>query len=284
MDVLKGWDTERNAEVKAQASFQYHSLLQVDETERTAAFKVLDSMLPCYGPDHEERRQAAAVGLIVLKHLDIVVGKVESIGHEGRQVNIPVTDGLKRNRVLLNLLGTHWDYVKQVLAGKFEILTQNVGPGELWQNLAIVAAEHPALARDVLEAGETDLGLRGSANFLTLVGRLEPRSERLAQLCLAAIADNGRRHDWFDSTEGAAVLLADQFRGDPRIETTVGLGPPDHLRTGVVMALSLGWRHNQLLQELEFATEGLELWMLANSMQNMRASQPQCYQRRSKQI
>ena len=159
MDVLKGWDTERNAEVKAQASLQYHSLLKADEVERTDAVKVLDSMLPCYGPDHEERRQAAAAGLIVLKHLDLVVGKVESIGHVGRQVNIPVTDGLKKNRVFLNLLGTHWGYVKQVLAGKFEILTQNVGPSELWQNLAIVAAEHPSLATDVLEAGETDLGL-----------------------------------------------------------------------------------------------------------------------------
>lgn len=255
LDVLKGWDTERNAEVKAQASFQYHSLLQVDEIERTAAFKMLDSMIPCYGPDHEERRQAAAAGLIVLKHLDLVVGKVESIGHEGRQVNIPVTDGLKRNRVFLSLLGTHWDYVKQVLAGKFEILTQNVGPGELWQNLAIVAAEQPSLARDVLEVGETDLALRGSANFLILVGRLEPKSERLAQLCLAAIAENGPRHDWFDSTEAAAVLLAEQFRGDPGIEKRlVGLGSPDHLRTGVVMALSLGWRHNELLQELDFAT------------------------------
>jgi hypothetical protein len=255
LDVLKDWDTERNAEVKAQASFQYHSLLQADEIERAAAFKVLDSMLPCYGPDHEERRQAAAVGLIVFKHLDLVVGKVESIGHEGRQVNIPVTDGLKKNRVFLNLLGTHWDYVKQVLAGKFEILTQDVGPGELWQSLAIVAAEHPALARDVLEAGETDIGLRGSASFLTLVGRLEPKSERLARLCLATIAGNASRHDWFDSTEAAAVLLADHFRGDPSIEERlVGLASPDHLRTGVVMALSLGWRHNLLLQQLEFDT------------------------------
>jgi hypothetical protein len=255
LDVLKGWDTERNAEVKAQASIQYHSLLKVDKIEGTDAVKVLDSMLPCYGPDHEERRQAAAAGLIVLKHLNLVVGKVESIGYVGRQVNIPVTDGLKRNRVFLNLLGTHWDYVKQVLAGKFDILTQNVGPGDLWQNLAIVAAEHPSLATDVLEAGETDLGLRGSASFLTLVGRMQPRSERLAELCLAAIADNRPRHDWFDSTEAAAVLLADQFRGDPRIEERlVGLGSPDHLRTGVVMALSLGWRHDQLLQELDFGS------------------------------
>jgi len=181
LDVLKGWDTERNAEVKAQASLQYHSLLKADEVERTDAVKVLDSMLPCYGPDHEERRQAAAAGLIVLKHLDLVVGKVESIGHVGRQVNIPVTDGLKKNRVFLNLLGTHWGYVKQVLAGKFEILTQNVGPSELWQNLAIVAAEHPSLATDVLEAGETDRKDLHSSALLQLLtmGRATTGSTRL---------------------------------------------------------------------------------------------------------
>ena len=37
-------------------------------------------------------------------------------------------------------------------------------------------------------------------------------------------------------------------------EQLVGLGPPHHLRTGTVMALSLGWCGNHLLQELEFDT------------------------------
>ena len=249
LEVLKGWDAERNAEVKTQASIQYHSLLLSNDVKNADAVKVLDNMLPCYGPDHEERRQAAAAGLIVLGHLLMVKGKVESVGHVGRQVNIPVTDGLRKNRVFLNLLGTHWTYVKQVLNDKLEILTQDIGPKDLWQNLSTVAAEHAALAKDILEVADTDRELRRSATFLMLISRLEPRSERLSHLCLAAIGDSSQRHDWFDSTETAAVLLAEQFHGDDRTEERLAaLASPDHLRTGIVMALSLGWRNNELLQ------------------------------------
>jgi len=150
LDVLKDWDTERNAEVKTQASIQFHSLLKPEEVETTQAVVRLDNMLPCYGPDHEERRQAAAAGLIVLKQLHLVVGKNESIGHVGHQVNIPVMDGYKKNRIFLNLLGMHWAYVKQALEGNLSILTQNIGPDELWKHLAVVAAEHSSLATDVL--------------------------------------------------------------------------------------------------------------------------------------
>ena len=198
LEVLKDWDTEHNAEVKTQAAIEFHSLLLMDRNEVADALGRLDGILPCYGPDHEERRQAAAAGLIVLKQLDRVVGKTESIGHVGRQVNIPISDELKRNRILLNLLGEHWHYVKQALGGNLSILAPNIGPDQLWKNLALVAAEYPHLAREVFEVAETDPELGRSANFLALVGRMEPKSERLAQLCLTVIGENTPRHDWFD--------------------------------------------------------------------------------------
>src|SRR5207302_3350954 len=167
LNVLKDWDTERNAEIKTQASIQYHSLLKTEDPQTKQAVELLDKMLPCYGPDHEKRRQAAAAGLIVLKHLEVVIGKIESVGHVGRQVNIPVADGHKKNRVFLNVLGKHWVYVKEILKDNLEnILTQSIGPNELWQNLAIVAAEHPSLARDIVEKAEADPGLRRTASFL----------------------------------------------------------------------------------------------------------------------
>jgi hypothetical protein len=125
----------------------------------------------------------------------------------------------------------------------------------LWQNLAIVAAEHPPLARDIVEKAEADAELRRTASFLALIGRLEPRSERLLQACLAALAGNSGSYNWFDSTEAAAILLADHFRGDPKVEERlVALNPPHRVRTGSVMALCLGWGCNRLLQELEFDT------------------------------
>jgi hypothetical protein len=252
LEVLKNWDVEHNAEVKTQAAIEYHSLLS--DNEVAGALTHLDEMLPCYGPDHEERRQAAGAGLIILAQLDRIVGRTETIGHVGRQVNIPVSNEPKRNRVVLNLLGKHWDYVKHALGGNLSILASNIGPDTLWNNLALVGPEYPELAREIFEIAETDSELRHSANFLALVGRMEARSERLAQLCLAVIGENRARHDWFDSVEAAALLLAERFEGDHKIEEKLAsFGSPHFITTGAVMALSLGWPHNQLLRD--FADE-----------------------------
>lgn len=250
-EVLKDWDTERNAEVKTEAAIQFHSLLSMDPADVPDALTHLDALLPCYGPDHEARRQAAAAGLIVLKQLERVVGKTEVIGHVGRQVDIPVADGLKAKRVLLNLLGKHWNYVKQALSGNLNILAPSIGPDKLWENLALMAVEHPQLARDVFDVAETDLELRQSANFLALVGRMEPKSERLAQLCFAVIGDNAQRHEWFDSVEAASFLIAEHFEGDAKIEEQlVSFGSPHFIKTGAVMALSLGWPDNGVLRTI----------------------------------
>jgi NACHT domain len=257
LDILKDWDTEHNPEVKAQAAIEFHSLLLTDPLQAADAVGKLDAMLPCYGPDHDGRRQAAAAGLIVLKQLQRVVGRTESIGHVGRQVNVPISDGLRRNRVFLNLLGKNWHYVKQALNDDLSILAPSIGPQQLWKNLSTVAAEYPQLAGEILEVTETDSELRRSANFLLLFGRLEPKSERLAQLCFGVIGDNTLRHEWFDSVEAAAILLAEHFGGDPKVEAHLGsMGSPHFLQTGVVMALSLGWPHNDVLGN--FALESLQ--------------------------
>jgi hypothetical protein len=256
IDVLQDWDSEYNGEVKTQASIQFHKLLQPDSSASSQALLNLDDMLPCYGPDHERRRQAAAAGLIVLQQLHRISGKIEVIGNEGLQVNIPVTDESRGNRVFLNLLGVHWPYVKQALNGDLSILKDR-GHDQLWERLAIVAADHPSLTKDILDVAESDLGLRRSQYFLALLGRLEPKSENLVRACLAVIDDREGWHDWYSSTEAATSILAEQFRGDPQVEArVVALTEADRARTSVVMALSLGWRNNEILWDLQFDHQG----------------------------
>jgi energy-coupling factor transporter ATP-binding protein EcfA2 len=261
IEVLQDWDSERTGEVKTQASIQYHTLLLPAVEQTAAALEKLDRMLPCYGPDHEDRRQAAASGLIILNELHRIVGRIEVIGHEGQPINIPVTEGRRQNRVFLNLLGAQWPYVKQALNGDLSILTSRIGQGELWERLAIVAADHPSLTKEIVEKAETDPGLRRSSQFLALLGRLEPKSEDLVRACLTVIGDHDNNwHGWFDATEAAASILAEQFRGDPTIETRLeSLGEPDRVRLGAIMALSLGWRHNQILTHLEFRRRNAEI-------------------------
>jgi len=215
----------------------------------------LQALLPCYGPDHEERRQAAGAGLIVLKQLNVIVGKVKTIGHTGKQINIAVSDGFRQNRVFLDLLGQNWPYVKTVIGEQWEILTDRMSPSELWERLAAVATEHPALAKDILEKADFDSTLRRGANVLLLLSRTDPRSERLVSACISVLAAKNDWHHWYDSVEAASDILADQFRGDPAIQERItDISSENHIPSSVIMPLSLGWRESELLRHLDFGS------------------------------
>jgi hypothetical protein len=253
IELLSGWDAERDAEVKTQASIQYHSLFLQTGGDDTAALDTLISTLPCYGPDHEERRQAAGAGLIVLKHLDVVIGKIETIGHVGEQINIPVSDEYRQNRVFLNLLGKNWLYVKAVIGDRWEILTNRRNSNELWERLAAVAIEYPELAKYILERADTDWPLKRSANTLILLSRFEPKSDALVTTCIAVLSDESQWHHWYDSVEAASDILADQFRGNLEVQKRIlSLISEHHVPTSAVMPLSLGWPDTQLLQRFNF--------------------------------
>jgi energy-coupling factor transporter ATP-binding protein EcfA2 len=253
LELLRDWDSERNVEVKTQASIQYHTLIKESGRDIEQATSDLQSVLPSYGPDHQERRQAAGAGLIVLKQLNTIVGKIERIGDTGKQINIAVSDGFRQNQVFVNLLAKNWHYVKSVIGEQWEILTDRTGSGELWERLATVAAEHPELTKDILEKVDSDLTLGRSASVLTLLSRTDPRSERVVSACMSVLAAKENWDHWYDSVEAASDILAGQFRGDPEIEKRiVTIASEDSVPTSVIMSLSLGWRENSLLKQLEF--------------------------------
>lgn len=253
LELLRDWDAERNVEVKTQAAVQYHTLIKQAGRDIAEATNILESMLPCYGPDHDERRQAAGAGLIVLKQLNVIVGKVETIGDTGKQVNIAVSDGFRQNRVFLDLLGKNWAYVKGVIGERWEILTDRLGSDELWERLAAVASEHPELAKDILEKADSDWTLRRAGNVLTLLSRTDPKSDRLVNSCISVLASDEQWHHWYDSVEAASDILAEQFRGDVDIEKRIiAIASENRIPTSVIMSLSLGWRDSELLKEIEF--------------------------------
>jgi hypothetical protein len=67
------------------------------------------------------------------------------------------------------------------------------------------------------------------------------------------LADKEDWFRWYDSVEAASDILADQFRGDPEIEKRiVALASEHRVPTSVIMPLSLGWRGNELLKQIEF--------------------------------
>ena len=82
MSLLKLYDHEQDREVKTQASISYHERLKTSGQDTRPAIESLSESIVCYGPDHEERRQAAFCGLVILDRLDVMVSAKERIGSD----------------------------------------------------------------------------------------------------------------------------------------------------------------------------------------------------------
>jgi hypothetical protein len=251
LELLRQWDSEGNAEVKTLAAMRYNSILSERGEDTNQSLTQLGDMFPCYGPDHQERRQAALAGLLTLGALDAVKDKVECIGFEGKPVVVELSHGSKSNRVLLECIGKHWEHLKKSLQGDFSRLFWRTGqPAEFWEEVALVGADYPSLARDILYECDQQPHLFFASNVLTMIARLDPHSERLLDNCLRVIAGNTQRYNWFDDAETASSLLADQFRGDTGVEKRLlGLSRGDWVPTGVLMALCKGWPDSELLAQ-----------------------------------
>jgi hypothetical protein len=261
LDLLRHWDSEVNPEVKTLASIKYNSLLLDRGEDTESSLSQLSGMLPCYGPDHEERRQASLAGLLILRRLDVVKGKSETIGFEGQPVAVELSSGLKSNRVLLECIGKRWEYVKETLGSDFIGLFQRSGKSQsdLWSELARVGADYPALARDILRESDRESGLLRLSNVLAMIARLEPRSDRLLDSCLNVLSGLAPDYNWFEGAETASSLLAEQFRNDPAVEKKLlEFVKFDHIPTGVLMALCKGWPQSELLLEVQSDEESAQ--------------------------
>jgi hypothetical protein len=259
--LLKDWDSERHAEIKTLASIQYHQTIQRSPSDVESAVLSLLKMFPCYGPDHEARRQAAGAGLIVLRKLDKIAGKVETVGFQGQPINIALTDGSRQNRVFVDLLAKNWAYVKQIAGEDLALLKERGGSSHILDTMAATSADDTGLVKDILQRADNLWELRRSANVLRLMARTEPKSERLLSSCLETFRSNDPNwYGWYDSVEVASEIIAEQFRGDNEVENRIiAIANPESIPTAVIMALSLGWPNNPLLRDLGFGRRSREI-------------------------
>ncbi len=257
LELLQSWDSETNSEIKTLASVNYNALLHERNENIEPSLQYLNSMLPCYGLDHEARRQAALAGLLTLRRLDLIKGKSETVAYEGQPVVVEVREGLRENRVFVDCIGKHWDYLKENVEGDISKLFHRSDPSYgFWNELASVGANYPIVADHILAEADLQPSLLQSPNVLKMIGRLEPRSERLLNCCLNALSGNLAPYNWFDAAEAASTLLSEHFRKDPLVEQRLlGLIKNDIIPTGVVMALSKGWPENEILRTLESEIE-----------------------------
>jgi energy-coupling factor transporter ATP-binding protein EcfA2 len=224
LNVLADYDKENDSEVKTEASVAYHKLLLPDGPGLLSATATLSDSIIAYGMDMEARRQAALAALIVLKRVDIMLLKRESIG-DNRMVSIrPSHDG-ELNLALARTVAENWVYVSGVLK---EQLTQRFGGAEdpigIWRALAIVGVDIPIVQAAVFDRLDTDATFSLTPEALSFVARLRPRSELLKRRCISAIKGPGGKSSDMDTVTRAIAILGEQFQNDGAIAAEIADG------------------------------------------------------------
>ncbi|MBS3942007.1 MAG: NACHT domain-containing protein [Actinobacteria bacterium] len=140
--------------------------------------KEIKDGLCAYGPEHEERRQLAWVGMLMLRDLTLSDGLQESVGHEGQVpgVKLDVLYDGDVDHVLVDLVAENWDRLRAHFRdGLFKRLnstsdrqrrTVREQRRHVMSALATVASRHPAIAEILRDAADADTDLRQDRRFL----------------------------------------------------------------------------------------------------------------------
>jgi len=211
-DVVKWlgrYECERDGEIKVRAARAF--VRAAKALGRTAeALPSLREAICCYGPDYEQRRQAALVGLLELGRLDILEGMHER-GGKGEPIRIPDANILRQNRSLYRAIAEHWPLLSA--AQREDLIKRIDADGGFWSRLTTVAAEYPHLHQEVLaRLREKRVAESADLQFIALV---KPRSPDLKQVCMSVL-DEGPPGSWPEAElqTRASLVFAEHFPSD----------------------------------------------------------------------
>jgi hypothetical protein len=159
MRVTRRWADDVDEIVKSAASLAFHRALMrmrdrngLTSGDWERALQHLAVQAAVYGPDHEARRRAAWIGLLVTGEWGIVDDLRETIG-EPDPVGVPLVNVLRGpDLLLLREVAERWDELSEHfkdgliprLAGR-----RTSDPSSAWGHLALVASRSPALAAEL---------------------------------------------------------------------------------------------------------------------------------------
>jgi hypothetical protein len=134
--------------------------------------------LCAYGPELEERRQLAWIGMLMLGDLTLSDNLLETLGYAGQVPGVQLTgpyDG-SVDEVLVELIAENWPQLRQHFGdGIFERLNGTSGRKNRTKEdqrryvlaaLATVASRHPAVAEMLRYEADTDAALRRDTRFV----------------------------------------------------------------------------------------------------------------------
>ncbi|MET7715339.1 NACHT domain-containing protein [Streptomyces sp. NPDC005407] len=214
IDVMAEWKDEPDTDIRRTAFIgltqvikrhqQAHNDLAGSDT-LTAEMEWLRGEirdeLCAYGPELEERRQLAWIGMLMLGDLTLIDGIKETIGHSGAPgVTLDVLYGDDVDRILVDLIAENWeqlcthfgDKVFEWLNGKSDARQRTASEQRrhVISALATVASRYPAIAETLRHDADRDATLRRDERFL-LWAKEENRGDE--GILRAVVTKLGRR-------------------------------------------------------------------------------------------
>jgi hypothetical protein len=248
--ILSRWDFESDASVKTKMSIGYCAHLARTNPVPGEGVDALTTAAKSYGPDHDDRRQAAFCGVVLVKRFDIYFNNKEQIG-DPTGLSIPLVRGLQTNYPFLDFVASHWIEIKSAFGDEFlQRFTRFSNETEAWSALLSVAHQNPEMASDAEKALEKYEQLGVTAQGLRFLAKVKPRSPQLRAVALKAINGSGDSWMGFLPMDAACEILLDQFKDDQLATDLENLVREHRFTNGPVLALCLGWPDNALVHGL----------------------------------
>lgn len=262
LPLLGLYADEADEAVKVRASIGYHERLQASGRNTEPATERLSEDMVAYGPDMDERRQAAFCGLATLGRLDMVLNAKE---RTGEQSTVPLATMLAPNVLLLEHILRNWDEIKAALGERFwdKVVLHRLPREdadrrrfELWDAFCAFADEYPSPREEALSYLSERRERAATPNVLRFLARARPGGGLLLEYCLGTLSGSG--HEYHTSNENAgavaAELLGVHFANDPKVLERLArhlFGERDapFVREAPLIALCEGWPESDELRE-----------------------------------
>ncbi|WP_371636569.1 NACHT domain-containing protein [Streptomyces zaomyceticus] len=217
IDVAAEWKNEPDTDVRRTAFLgliqailrhqQAHSDLAGPDTltpEMEWLHGEIKGELCAYGPELEERRQLAWIGMLMLGDLTLIDGIVETIGHSGAPgVKLDVLYDGDVDQILVDLVAENWDQlcahfgeeIFERLNGKSDSQSRTVGDQRrhVMSALATIASRSPVIAEMLRREADRDTTLRQDRGFL-LWAKEENRGDEGVLRALVTKLDQTAHH------------------------------------------------------------------------------------------
>ena len=271
MTLLKSYDHETSAEVKAESAIGYYTRFERTDENVKDALDDLAKMIVCVGPDHQERRVAAFCGLVILDRLDTM----DSIKEYGdKKLSIKIVGGLGENIPSVRFVLKHWEKLQKHFTDEFwQRLFGSESGAYFWDKLATFADEYPIPRQEALDFyARQQTKVAGSSGLLFLA-RILPASPLLLEYCLNTLGlaisassvpsyANTSRNITARDYLTAAQVMGRHFKEDGDIPRRLYEKRRNFHFDQLLLVLSEGWPRSEELDQCfqEMATSRDTYW------------------------